>query len=231
MDNHSSLFEEVSTLETTLKKFLMKEEIYWKQRYRVNWLEAGDRNMTFFHKSASTRHKRNSIRGLCNEDNQLQTDQKAMDEIVIKYYSNLFSSLNPSLEEIRKVTVLMQHPPTNNLNEVLNEPFTKEDIRKVLFDLNPSKAPRPDGLTALFFQNGWDIFGDEISSAISKVLNDGESLSQWNSTVVTLIPKNKDPSHMKDFRPISLCNVKYKIAARAIINRLKKIKDSIIDPH
>lgn len=154
-----------------------------------------------------------------------------MDEIVIKYYSNLFSSLNPSLEEIRKVTVLMQHPPTNNLNEVLNEPFTKEDIRKVLFDLNPSKAPRPDGLTALFFQNGWDIFGDEISSAISKVLNDGESLSQWNSTVVTLIPKNKDPSHMKDFRPISLCNVKYKIAARAIINRLKKIKDSIIDPH
>lgn len=101
----------------------------------------------------------------------------------------------------------------------------------MLFDFNPSKAPGPDGLTTLFFQNAWNTIGDDIIGAILGVLNNGESLKDWNDTVTTLIPKIKDPTDIRQFRLISLCNVKYKIVARVITNRLKGIMNHAIGPN
>lgn len=59
----------LGTLEAKLEKLLLKEEIYWKQRSRVNWLSEGDRNMAYFHKSASACKKRNLIHRLRKADN------------------------------------------------------------------------------------------------------------------------------------------------------------------
>lgn len=52
-----------------------------------------------------------------------------------------------------------------------------------------------------------------------------------NHTFVVLIPKVRKPIDMKDLRPISLCNVSYKIISQVLANRLKKILPAIIDEH
>lgn len=115
-------------------------------------------------------------------------------------------------------------------NNSLSLPFTKDEVKTTLFDLNPSKAPGPDGFTALFYQNAWDIIGEEVTTVILDVLNNKKELKEWNPTIVTLIPKSKEAKSIKEFRPISLCNASYKIIARAITNRFKYILGSIIDP-
>lgn len=44
----------------------------------------------------------------------------------------------------------------------------------------------------------------------------GYLLKEWNHTIITLIPKVPNHQKVGDFRPISLCNVLYKLIAKMI---------------
>lgn len=60
------------------------------------------------------------------------------------------------------------------------------------------------------------------------ILNGWCSVRDWNSTLIALIPKTKALRRVSDYRPISLCNVSYKIITKVIANRLKNVLNNLI---
>ena len=72
------------------------------------------------------------------------------------------------------------------------------------------------------------MVGDEVATACLGVLNEGMSLASTNKTLITLILKVKSPNRITDYRPISLCNVIYKIISKMLTNRLRLVMNSII---
>ncbi|KAK5832122.1 hypothetical protein PVK06_015922 [Gossypium arboreum] len=69
-----------------------KDERYWEQRARINWLKFGDRNTAFFHSQASLRRRRNCIHKLRDDEgNEIESIQE-MEWIPRQYFQNLFTS-------------------------------------------------------------------------------------------------------------------------------------------
>ncbi|XP_059638642.1 uncharacterized protein LOC132280905 [Cornus florida] len=56
-------------------------------------------------------------------------------------------------------------------------------------------------------------------------------LRSLNHTIIILIPKVKNPTHVTHFRPISLCNVVYKIFSKVIANHLRPLMHIVISDH
>ncbi|KAK3189008.1 hypothetical protein Dsin_028569 [Dipteronia sinensis] len=91
------------------------------------------------------------------------------------------------------------------------------------FGMPPTIAPGQDGLPTLFYQKCWDVVGDIVIEACLKILNDEEEMGLINKTLICLIPKMQVAERITDYMPISLCNVIYKIVAKALANRLHTV--------
>lgn len=86
-----------------------------------------------------------------------------------------------------------------------------------------SKAPGPDGYTVEFFKETCAIIGDDVTAAVQSFFILGFRPKGLNSTILALTPKKIEAKEMKDYRPISCCNVLYKVISKLLANRLKSI--------
>ncbi|GAU22005.1 hypothetical protein TSUD_111440, partial [Trifolium subterraneum] len=94
--------------------------------------------------------------------------------------------------------------------------------------MHPDKSPGPDGFNPAFYQRFWEQCSDDIFSAASIWLERGYFPTSLNETNICLIPKCDNPTSMKDLRPISLCNVLYKMISKVLANRLKCCLDKCV---
>ncbi|XP_061344062.1 uncharacterized protein LOC133290031 [Gastrolobium bilobum] len=93
------------------------------------------------------------------------------------------------------------------------------------------KAPGPDGLQAVFFQSHWKLVGDSVCRLIVVIFLDPGKVKEINKSLICLIPKKDCPECMKDFRPISLCNVVYKAVTKIITDRLRDFMPRLVAPN
>ncbi|OMO52067.1 reverse transcriptase [Corchorus capsularis] len=110
----------------------------------------------------------------------------------------------------------------------LDATFSADNVKEAVFQMQGDKAPGPDGFSPTFYQKCWSIVCKDVTEFVLNFLNTGEILSNINHTNIVLIPKVENPRTMKDFRPIALCNVIFKIISKVLANRLKLVLPQII---
>ena len=92
------------------------------------------------------------------------------------------------------------------------------------------KALRPDGYPVIFYKQLWPTVGDDIIKAVTSFFHIGSMPREVNSSLIVLIPKISNPTSAQHFRPISLCNVVYKIISKLLVAKLRPHLDKIISP-
>lgn len=203
--------QEYLSIKDKLNTLLLHEEMYWKQRAKLFWLNKGDENTRIFHSSASARKKMNRIKYLDKENGERVDDHDGMCTVVREYFTDLFAG------EVENVNL---NQPTGHITVIreqklkLVEEFSFKEFSVAVKQMHLDKSSGPDGLNPAFFQSFWSIMGHEVFDYCKSWLHTKTFLVELNNNNVVLIPKKENASYMKDLRPIALCNVLYKILAK-----------------
>ncbi|KAH1039539.1 hypothetical protein J1N35_041282 [Gossypium stocksii] len=171
------------------------------------------------------RRKFNKITALRNVDGEWIFDSEALKTKAVKFFQNLYGE-NPG--PLRPLPPNAFPKISSEDVDFLEKGITNEEIKSVLFDMAPLKAPGSDGFQTTFFQNQWDNIGGGICEWVKKVFEEGIIDPKLNNTLIVLIPKVPNLENFSQFRPISLCLVLYKLLMKIIANRFKSIFPKII---
>ncbi|RVW51555.1 Transposon TX1 uncharacterized 149 kDa protein [Vitis vinifera] len=112
--------------------------------------------------------------------------------------------------------------------ENLERPFTEDEIHVALMEMNGDKAPGPDNFTMAFWQSCWEFIKEEILEMFKDFYDHSSFLKSLNSTFLVLISKKSGAEDLRDFRPISLLGGLYKLLAKVLANRLKKVVGKVV---
>ncbi|KAM6556148.1 hypothetical protein CsatB_003167 [Cannabis sativa] len=187
--------------------------------------------MKFFHRFASQWKKTNKIHHLHTQDGGMISDEESIIREIESHFDHLFTSSNPTDSDMNLALEGISSSLSDTDKSLLSEVFSLDEIEKAFFQLPLNKAPGPDDFNSHFYKANWHAVRREVLEAASRFLNGNVNVAPLNNTLITLIPKVKQPKFITEFRPISLCNIIYKIISKTIANRLKLVLNSLISPN
>ncbi|KAK2639290.1 hypothetical protein Ddye_027085 [Dipteronia dyeriana] len=114
--------------------------------------------------------------------------------------------------------------------EDLESVFSVEEVWEALCDCDENNALGPDGLNLNFVKKNWDWIKEYFIRFLHAFYEDELLISDFNCTFIALIPKVKNLESLKDYRPISLVGFMYKVVAKILVNRLKRVMNALIGP-
>ena len=224
---HHSILEK--DLQKEYNHILFQEEMLWYQKSREKWVKFGDKNTSFFHAQTIIRRQRNRIHRLQLPCGTWSSNSDTLQEEAHNYFKNFFSGNQPNHDRSFHEG---GHPTIDDAGKnSLISPITKVEVLAALNSMKPYKAPGPDGFHCIFFKQYWHIVGDDIFQLVKTSFQTGYFDPEISNTLIALIPKVEPPATYKDFRPISLCNIIYKIITKVLVHRLRPILSNIIGPY
>ncbi|RVW82341.1 Transposon TX1 uncharacterized 149 kDa protein [Vitis vinifera] len=208
----------------SFKKWVLLEEAHWRQHSRELWLKDGDKNTGFFHRMASAHRRYNAMDRIKVNGEWLVEEQEVREGVVNSFQQLLTEDMGwqADIGSIPVGCISLQDA------ESLETPFAENEIHSALMEMNGDKAPGPDGFTVAFWQDAWDFAKEEIMEMFKEFHEHSSFVKSLNNTFLVLIPKKSGAENLGDFRPISLVGGLYKLLAKVLANRLKKVIGKVV---
>lgn len=167
-----------------------QEEIYWKQKSRVQWLKEGERNTQFLHKSTMDRRSRNRVSKIKDsQGNQLNT-HKEIEVALVQHFQGIAEE--PLLDRSQFINEFIKHIPklvTREDNYNLNRPVNEEEVNGVIKEMQKGKVLGLDGFNVDFFKACWGIVKHGIIDVVEDSRKNKTILKALNTSFISLIPK------------------------------------------
>ena len=200
-------------------------------RSRCRYEDLGEKPTKYFLNMENRNYQDKVINNLIDENGEEIFRIKDILEAQKKYYSKLYTE-NIQIDETPISEAIGRNE--NQLNEdearLLEGEITYTELTSALKNMKNSKSPGNDGFTAEFFKLFWVNLGEYILNSINFAYKHGLLSITQTQGIITCLPKpNKARNILKNWRPISLLNVIYKLMSSAIANRLKTVLNKLIN--
>lgn len=199
-------------------------------RSKAQWATECDRNTSFFLQLENTRQNSNSVKELFDENRTIHRNTEAIMDIEYKFYKELYTKEDTHKEATEQMLSNIDLFLSEDDKSVCDEDISTEEIKYALFGMALKKSPGGDGLTTEFYRHFYGILEPIIYKIYNEMFKKGHMSKSMKCGIINLIYKNKgDKRELKNWRPISLLNVDYKVIARCLSNRLKGVISSLIN--
>ena len=232
MDKEKVTYE-ILAYEKTLNSEILKASRHEEESLRIKsrqlWLKGGDKNTSYLHKQTKIEKSYNFINELKDNNNQTISGKDNIKNLAHQHFNQLYIDSGET-DPFSQMDLLSGiHPNiTEEENKELEKPITENEIIEAIWNLQPDKSLGHDGFTINFYQAAWDIIKEDLRKMLNWTRKKEKFGGATNSTFLALIPKEKNPLSIERFHPISLCNTSYKILAKILAARMKKIMAKII---
>ena len=200
-------------------------------RSKTRWMEHGEKPARYFLNMEKRNCVNRTISHIITDDN---IDLKSSCDILHEarhFYKQLYS-LTDSMERVDLQSVFDNSGSpvlSKSTRDSIEGPLSHREILNVLKNSKNGKSPGSDGFSFEFYK----VFFSDLSWYLLRSLNFGYEMGKLSVTqqygIITLLPKgDKARQFLKNWRPISLLNVAYKLASSCIAERLKKCLSSIV---
>jgi hypothetical protein len=156
------------------------------------------------------------------------TEEGEIREHILRFYKDLFGSVPDTEIHLGLDIWEGARRVSSEDNDMLLQPFLEQEIEDTIKDLKSNTAPGPDGFSVAFYK----CFLDKVKPLIKEMMDDLAEgrldLSRINYGVIVLLPKILDANSIKQYRPICLINVVFKILTKLKTRRLSSIASKYI---
>lgn len=221
---------EIATLQSRLKALILADLEGAKTRSKVQFLEKGEKPTRFFFKLERERFEKNTVTSILNDNDTLVFSRADVERAHVQFYTKLFSE--EPIDPVCKQQCFDHFSKTlpDFEQNFCDEQISLAELTNSVKSLNLNKSPGPDGLTAEFFIHFWDLLGPIFLKIVETCLAEGQLCESMKGSATRLIYKKRgEINDLKNWRPISLLNVDYKILSKVITSRLSRVLHIIID--
>lgn len=197
-------------------------------RSRARWAEEGESSTSYFYRLEKRNGAEDWMSAMRNPDGAIVADVPSICDSWVSFYSGLFCACptdvgvqNDLLDQLLSVVPPSQAP-------LCEGRLTVEEVHKALLGMARGKSPGSDGLPAEFYLACWEILGPDLVEVLNASFVSGTLPFSQRGALISLIFKKGDRLLHKNWRPISLLNVDYKLCARALAGRLLKVIHHVV---
>ena len=232
--DNKELEEKIRSTKAELELFQHYKTKGAQIRAGIKWIEEGERNTKFFLGLEKTRSKANLINSVIDADGKEVRNEIDILKCIHRHFKKLYNKLqgNEALsDQYKAFTRSLDIPRLNDEDkEECEYEITESEVALALKSMHNGAVPGLDGIPCEIYKVFWKTIKDPLMESYQYSFDKGILSPSQRLGILTLIPKGigLDRRNLKNWRPIAITNVDYKLIAKVMALRLKKIITSIV---
>ena len=197
-------------------------------RSKSQYIEEGEKNTSYFLSLEKQRQTNNVINKLEREDGSFATTNHEIVKEIKAFYKDLYSSRQTGECDYSFINNLDIPVLNNEDQKFCDEVISLKECETVTQKMKLDKSPGLDGIPIEFYKTFWLILGPFLVKLYNESYQNEKLSNSQRIAVISLIHKKGNKNLLKNYRPISLTNVDYRILGQVIANRLHSVLPSLI---
>lgn len=197
-----------------------------KHKTQLQWFKEGDTNSKYFHSFIRLRRRRLFVHQILTGNADWIQGDDNIAQVSYDHFNDIFTVDEKLITE--KILTCIPRIVSQYQNNQFTSNHNMNELKEVVFYMNPNSATGLDGMNRYFFQKCMQIIKKYLMRVVKDFLSGQMIPKYFSHSCIVLLSKVSNPNKLIDFRPISLSNFTSKFISKLMSNRVSHILPSLI---